>query len=255
MNLDIIIQTMKVLTNLLIFIALFYSMQATRHLFIKKFKEEIMYIKKQVFMLFTVGLGFLTIAFSVDNIYQFSKIESMYLISNFFFSISYILFIAAFAYFWYKSKRLHKLPRKELVFFFTVTCAVFIWLSYLFIGLIMPKIYGLPIINKFFAFFNPIAVSIIFLLTLVVNPRLKAGIIRTPLWYISCGIFVYFIGYMFLTYAYWYPRYKWIPAIYSVLFLFSLLYFLLGSFAAKRKFSSIHRKIHQDIIKKLTRSL
>src|SRR3989338_5671276 len=115
MNLYIIIQTMKVLTNLLIFIALFYSMQATRHLLTKKFKEEIMHIKKQVFMLFTVGLGFLAIAFTIDNIYQFLKIESMYLTSNFFFSISYILFIAAFAYFWYKSKRLHKLPRKELV--------------------------------------------------------------------------------------------------------------------------------------------
>ncbi len=255
MNIELFTQITKWLDTILLFVALFFSITATKHLFTKNYREEIMHIKKIVFLLFTTGLGFLGIAFTIDDIYQFLGKPVFSLPANIFFSISYVFFILAFAYFWSKSERFHNLPQKELLFFLSVIFIVSIWLYYLFVGLIIPKIPNLPLLNKLFVFFNPLAVSSIFIFTLVVHPRLKAGVIRTPLWYLSCGIFVYFIGYMFLIYSYWYPKHRFIPIIYSVLFLFSLLYFLLGSFAAKRKFSSPHRRIAHHTIKKLTRSL
>jgi hypothetical protein len=50
------------------------------------------------------------------------------------FSLSYLLLIFAFAYFWYDSSRFHKLHFSEPIFFLGVTAGALIWIYYLFRG-------------------------------------------------------------------------------------------------------------------------
>jgi hypothetical protein len=113
---------------------------------------------------------------------------------------------------------------------------VFIWLYYLFVLSINPGASGAGLGSRLLAYSPPILVSLMFLLTLVVHPRMKAKIIRTPLWYISSGIFTYFIAYMIREYYVWNATYTFIPVVYAALMLISSFYLCLGFFAAKRKF-------------------
>jgi hypothetical protein len=66
---------------------------------------------------------------------------------------------------------------------------------------------------------------------------MQAKVIRTPLWYISNGIFTYFIAFMMYAYSLWNTAIPAMPVIYSVLFAISSAYFVLGFFAAKKKYS------------------
>jgi FtsH-binding integral membrane protein len=101
---------------------------------------------------------------------------------------------------------------------------------------IIPKSAGLPLGVKALNYLYPVLVSLIFIFTLVVHPRMKARIIRTPLWYISSGVFTYFIGYMIYTYSLWNTTQPFVPAVYSAFLMISAAYFCLGFYAAKRKY-------------------
>jgi glucan phosphoethanolaminetransferase (alkaline phosphatase superfamily) len=112
---------------------------------------------------------------------------------------------------------------------------VLIWIYYLFRSTIIAH----PVLaaNQGIIFFlHPLAVALIFLLTLIIHPAHKAKVIRTPLWYVSSGVFLYFLGYMIMAYSFIKPVAKLIPLLYTTLLFLSSAYFALGLFAASKKF-------------------
>jgi hypothetical protein len=255
MVLSFIIQVLGWLTCFSLFIAFLFSVLATKNFFIHKYKEEIIRTKRFVFLFLAFGIGFLTVAFSVSNLYNFFGLDIFPSLADFFFFFAYSFFLAAFAFLWFRIKKLHKLHKSDVLFCFNVGFAILIWLYYLSTHVIAQSVSGLSGIAKFLVFFYPLVVSLIFFLTLIIHPLLKAGIVSTPLWYMSSGIFLYFVGFMISFYYYWSPSLDFIPLIYSVLFLFSSFYFVLGAFVARRRFSHRYRKTPHHIVKKLTRSV
>jgi len=255
MGLNFVVQLLGWLTGFSLFIAFLFSVLATRNLFIHKFREEIIRTKRLVFLFLTCALGFLTIAVSVSGLFNFFGLDVFPSVADLFFLFAYSFFLVAFAFLWFKIKRLHKLHKKDVLFCFNVGFAILIWLYYLSTNVIAQSVSGLSVLGKFLIFFYPLVVSSIFFLTLIIHPLLRAGIISTPLWYVSSGVFLYFIGFMISFYYYWHPTIDVIPVIYSVLFFLSSLYFILGAFAARRTFSKSYRKTPHHLVKKLTRSV
>lgn len=220
----------------LLFVSVFFAVLALKGMRKRKHKQKIMQVKKMVFAWLTAAVSFLAIGLlfnSVNAIYLNYRPPSA---GDVFLVLSYISFAIAFAYFWVRTHRMHKLPVKEPVFMFGVACGVFIWLYYLFQNVLICGSGGASLAVKFLNYFNPIAVSVVFLLTLIIHPRLKARVIRTPLWYISNGIFMYFIAFMLYVYSFWSITMTFIPLLYAVLFFLSSGYFLLGFIAAKKNY-------------------
>jgi glucan phosphoethanolaminetransferase (alkaline phosphatase superfamily) len=100
-------------------------------------------------------------------------------------------------------------------------------------------------VQRIILFLHPLAVALIFLLTLIIHPARQAKVIRTPLWYVSSGVFLYFIGYMIMAYSFIKPVAKLIPLLYTILLFLSSVYFALGLFAASRKFGKKEQKEQQ----------
>ena len=225
------------LQDLLLFIALFFAAWTLVHLTHFKKKKEVIRIKKVVFAWLTAGLAFIAVAFLLNNIYSYFMIHRQVSSIDLFFSLGYICFALAFGYFWYSSAKLHTMHIREPVFIIGVASGIVIWLFYLFRIVILPGSRGAhPLILTLNSFY-PIIVSIIFLLTLIIHPKMKAGMIRTPLWYISSGVFMYFFAFMIYSYSVWNAEADILPVIYSVLFLLSAGYFLLGFYSAHRKYA------------------
>jgi drug/metabolite transporter (DMT)-like permease len=201
-----------------------------------------MQIKKPVFVLINSGILFLILGFIIESAQGiFDKNFTM--ASIIFFSASYVLLIVAFGYFWYHSTKLHKLHITEPVFFMGVIAAVLIWIYYLLRATIAAYPANLPLLDKIVLFYHPIAVALIFILTLVIHPAHKAKVIRTPIWYVSSGIFFYFLGYMAFAYSLTKQPSNLVMLLYSGLFLISAACFLLGFLVANKKFS-------HDLLKK-----
>jgi hypothetical protein len=160
-----------------------------------------------------------------------------------FFSLAYILLLIAFAYFWHDSSRFHRLHISEPIFFLGVFAGVMLWLYYMMRITVQANAAGLSLLNKIILFIHPLVVTIIFLLTLIIHPAHKAKVIRTPLWYISSGVFLYFIGYNIMAYSFVRPAAKLIPLLYTILLFLSAVYFTLGFFVASRKFGKPKEKI------------
>jgi len=236
MTMQTILLIIEWLRNILLGIALFFGIQTIKKLFKTDSKNEIIGMKRIVFTLITIALAFLTLGFIIENtqgvmsISRHSTIPSIIL-----FFLSYLLLIFAFAYFWHDSSRFHKLHFSEPIFFLGVTAGVLIWIYYLFRSTIIAH----PVLaaNQGIIFFlHPLAVALIFLLTLIIHPAHKAKVIRTPLWYVSSGVFLYFLGYMIMAYSFIKPVAKLIPLLYTTLLFLSSAYFALGLFAASKKF-------------------
>ena len=222
------------LNIVLLAIASYLSIVAVKHLFSRMHPHEIMRVKRVVFSLLSVAVLLLTLANLVNVAFRFVAVA--WWLDNVLFIASYLCFAAAFGYFWYSTAKMHQLHIKEPIFMLGVVCGVFIWLYYLFVLSIIPGVEGADLGSKILAYSPPVLVSLMFVLTLVVHPRMKANIIRTPLWYISSGVFMYFIAYMIREYYVWNSTYSFIPVLYAVLLLLSSFYFALGFFAAKKKF-------------------
>jgi hypothetical protein len=232
---EIASDVIQVVHNVLLFFAAYFAIAVVRNLYSKKHKIEIMHIKRSVFSWLAAGVSCMALAFLLDKLNYFSPGSFAWLV-DLFFVASYLALAAAFAYFWYRSAKLHTLHIKEPIFIFGVVCGVFIWLYYLFVLSIIPGSVGMPFGIRLLHFFYPVAVSLIFIFTLVVHPRMKANVIRTPLWYISNGVFAYFIGYMMHSYSFWNTTLSFLPIVSSAFLLLSAFHFCIGFFAAKRKF-------------------
>ncbi|MBN1544494.1 hypothetical protein JW898_03460 [Candidatus Woesearchaeota archaeon] len=217
-------------------VAAWLAIANARHFHSKKRGSEIMHVKKHVFTWLSVGVVSMAIAYLIQNILLVSRSYAKINVADVFFVLSFASLAIGFNYFWYMTSKMHKLHIKEPVFIFSVMCGVFIWLYYLFVMAIIPNSEGYPLTVRALYYFYPVIVSLIFLFTLVVHPRMKAGVIRTPIWYISNGVFTYFIAYMIQMYDRWTAGAHSLTTIYAVLFLISACYFALGFYAARKKY-------------------
>jgi uncharacterized membrane protein len=222
------------LNILLLVTASYLSIVVVKRLFSKTHSKEIMRVKRVVFALLSLAVLLLALANIMNVVGRFLAVA--WWLDNVLFVCSYLCFVAAFGYFWYSTAKMHQLHIKEPIFMLGVVCGVFIWLYYLFVLSIIPGASGADFGSRILVYSPPVLVSLMFVLTLVVHPRMKANIIRTPLWYISSGVFMYFIAYMIREYYVWNSTYEFIPVTYVVLMLLSSFYFALGFFAAKKKF-------------------
>jgi uncharacterized membrane protein len=220
-----------------LFAAVFFAVIALAKLYHKKHKTHIMLIKRKVFALIGFGVAALAVGYLVKYLYAAFSLEMFPGPQDLFFIMGYLSLAAGFAFFWYESSKLHTLHIKEPIFIFGVICGVFLWLYYLFMMSIMPNSASLSLGGKLLNYFYPVMVSLIFIFTLVVHPRMKARLIRTPLWYLSSGVFTYFIGFMIYTYSLWNTTLPFVPMVYSAFMMLSALYFCLGFYAAKKKYS------------------
>jgi hypothetical protein len=236
MALQAILLILEWLRNILLILALLYGVKTVKALFKDDSKSDIIGMKRAVFTMITIGLFSMLAALFIENSIgitdKYFTIPSIIL-----FSLAYIFLLSAFAYFWHDSSRYHLLHISEPVFFLGVFIGVMLWMYYLFMLIMQAYASGLTLVNKIILFIHPIVVAIIFLLTLIIHPAHKAKVIRTPLWYISSGIFLYFIGYNIMVYSFIRPVARLIPLLYNMLFFLSAAYFNLGFFAASRKFS------------------
>jgi len=217
-------------------IALIFAVLAVKRVHHKKHKKQIMLIKQKVFVILIIAMGLLTIGDIIQHTLAVLGKLGYPSIADAFFAPSYVLFAVAFGYFWYRVGKIHKLHPKEPVFMFAVACGVFIWLYYLFTLSIIPALPADCSVRRFLMIFYPIIVSLMFILTLKIHPTFRAGLIRTPLWYISHGVFTHFLGYQMYAYYLWNSTYSWFPALYTALYMISALYFAIGFWAAKKKY-------------------
>jgi len=247
MSLQTVLLVIEWLRNLLLCLALYFGVKATLNILQGNFEDKVMQIKKPVFVLLISGILLLTIAMIIENA-QGILDKNFTTASIILFSVSYALLIIAFGYLWFHSSKLHKLHIADLTFFLGVIAAVLIWVYYLLRSTIAIHSASLSLLNKIVFFYHPIAVALIFLLTLRIHPIHKAKIIQTPIWYVSCGIFTYFLGYMMLAYSFIKPPAKLIPLLYSLFFLISAGYFVLGFLIANKKFGNDLQKSQQKSI-------
>jgi len=206
-----------------LFIASYFGAVTLVWFYSKKHRKDIMRIKRTVLTLIAAGTIALAIGFTIQNIMGYAKITA----ADFFFVIGYALLALGFNHLWYMTAKMHKMHVKDPVFIFGVVCGVFIWLYYLFVLSIIPQSITQALPIRALSFYYPIIVSLIFMFTLVVHPRLKAGVIHTPLWYISNGVFMHFIGFMMYTYSLWNITEAPLHEISSVLLMISAFYFAL----------------------------
>ncbi len=242
MVLQTILLIIEWLRNLLLIIALFYGIKAIKALFSADSKNDIIGMKRVVFTLITAGIAFLLLAFIIENFNGVIN-KSFTQAGIAFFSLAYILLLIAFAYFWHDSSRFHRLHISEPIFFLGVFAGVMLWLYYMMRISVQANAAGLSLLNKIIFFIHPLAVAIIFLLTLIIHPAHKAKVIRTPLWYISSGVFLYFIGYNIMAYSFVRPAARLIPLLYTILLFLSAVYFTLGFFVASRKFGKADEQL------------
>lgn len=217
-------------------LAAYFAIFSTRQFYLKDHKKEIMKVKKTAFTWLTIGISSMALAYLLQTTAKSGGFYRTPGLADIFFVLSFATLAIGFDYFWYKTAKMHKLHIKEPIFIVGVVCGVFLWLYYLFVMAIIPNSAGQPIAVRALHFFYPVIVSLLFIFTLVIHPRLKAGVIRTPLWYISNGVFAYFIGYMMFTYYRWTGAGQYLTYMFSFLFLLSALYFLLGFYAAGKKY-------------------
>lgn len=242
MILPTILLIIEWLRNLLLVIALLYAIKTVKALFKTDSKNKVIGMKRIVFTLVAGGIAFLLLGLVAENFHGIID-KNFTLAGIVLFSIAYILLLMAFIYFWHDSSRFHLLNISEPIFFLGVCAGVMLWLYYIIRITLEANAGGMPLLNKVIYFIHPLAVSIIFLLTMIIHPAHKAKVIRTPLWYISSGVFLYFLGYNIMIYSFVKPVARLIPLLYTVLLFLSAAYFTLGFFVASRKFKLVSKKI------------
>jgi hypothetical protein len=228
-----VIFALNFVRNIILCLGLVYAIATARHFWKKDLADDIMRMKKPIFILLAVAMVFFTLGFLFINPYELPGEKTFTLMNTFFFTVSYAAFISALAIFWHNAGKRHKLDPREGFYFIAVLCGVIIWLHYLFESSLIPSSISQPFYKQLLFMIHPLAVSLIFLLTLGVSPRHRAKIIRAPLLYISSGIFFYFIGYMMLVDSLANPSIAALLLLNSIIFLISAIYLFLGFFSAE----------------------
>jgi hypothetical protein len=227
---------MNIIRDLLLCFGILFSFKTSKTLLSKHHARAIFNIKSVVFFFLSIAITSLTIAFITQDFMSISRIDLLRIISAALFLMANIFFIIAFAYFWHSTAKIHKLHKKEFLFFFGVVASVILWIKYLFSNVILPHAHLLPINEQIFMLLLPLTLALAFLLTLVIHPRYKAKVIQTPLWYISSAAFTYFLGQMIMFYLEIREGNQVLIIIKSFLLMISAFYFALGFFVASKKY-------------------
>ncbi|MFH0870259.1 MAG: hypothetical protein V1866_04350 [archaeon] len=236
MGVDAIVLAINWLRNIVLCIGLFFAAACVERLFMGGFKSSILHIKKPLFAWVTLAFSFLALGFFTGEPLSFLHKGFLSMVSTVFFTAAYLMFIIAFSFFWHHSSKLQRLHHKELFFFSAAISAVLIWLLFLFKTTLVPRLMIFPMFTRISLFLHPLAVSLMFLLTLRIHPAVKAKVMRTPILYISSGAFLYFLGFMVLIHANFNQHLRFIPVLYSALFFLSAIYFLIGFVVADKKY-------------------
>jgi hypothetical protein len=221
----------------LLIIASAYGLLAIRSLSKAKNQSPIIRIKRKVFTLLAAAVFLFTIGVATIQVGSLFAEQNFPSIADIPIALSNLLVIFAFTYFWAKTAKIHKTNISDRAFFVATVCAVLTWLVFLFITSVTPNIEGEYLFAQILYWFYPIATSLMFISTMVVNPRLKAAVITTPLWYISAGVFLHFIAFMINYYTIWHPMTLFIPGIYAFLYVLSAGFFVIGFYTISRKYS------------------
>ncbi len=216
--------------------SLVLAVYAVRNVHHKKHKKQIMLIKQKVFIMLIIAIATLTTGMMTRQTMELLGMQAMPSAADLFLVLSYASFAAAFAYFWSAVRKLHKLHPKDSVFMLGVTCGIIIWLYYLFQLSLIPRSISAGPYEKFLMFYYPLIVALMFLLTLRIHPTFRSGLIRTPLWYMSHGVFTHFLAFNMYAYSLWNTSYGFLTTIYTALYLISSIYFVIGFWAAKKKY-------------------
>lgn len=230
----------------LLIIASAYGVFAIRTLSHEKNNTPILRIKKRVFMLLTAAVFLFTLGVGAIHFGTLFAEQNFPSAADIPIVVSHILFIAAFIYFWVKTADLHRTDMAERIFFSCTIFAALFWVVFLLIGSVMPAIEGEYLIAKIFYIAYPMLVTLMFLSTLIVNPRLKAAIITTPLWYVSTAVFLHFLAFMTQYYTIWHPMTRFIPAIYSFLYILSAGFFVIGFYTISKKYARVIHKNEKE---------
>ncbi|MEK6938104.1 MAG: hypothetical protein AABX04_03595 [Nanoarchaeota archaeon] len=234
MEIEIITQILEGVRSALLLIGLFLSVKAVKALVQHESTERMHLIKKNVFVWLMWGMFFLVIATVGKNISL--TVGATSLVGDGFLIVHYFFFLLAFSYFWKSSGKLHQLSQREKIFLVGVICLVLIGVVYLIYSLILPGETSGKGLEKVLHWLYPIIVSILFLSTYSVRSRVRAKLIDRSLWYISNGVFFYFLGYICFSYVYFSgSKLPYLPLIYTFLFIISAGYYVLGFLVARKK--------------------
>ena len=243
MDTELLLQNLEVLNLILLFFGICAALKATTK--ISSFghpHHETDKIKKKVFPLLCWGMIFLFGGNWIRNMTRmFWGSDLLVMFSFIGIWISYALFIAAFGYFWYATKEMHHISTRERWFFAGMVGLVIIWNAYLFQAII-PTLSLTTTFGKIALIINPTLISVMFILTFAVHPRIKAGVVDSSLGYISSGVFVYFVGFILIQHT----SETVIPVIVlGILILISSAYYWLGFVVARKKVLKIQRTLLQ----------
>ena len=233
MEIEIVTQALEGIRSALLIIALFLGFKAAKALAQDESTDRIHLIKKNVFVWLMWGILFLVIANLGKNISLTLGTEFIWW--DLFLIIHYFFFLFAFAYFWKSSGQLHHLSSRERLFLMGVICLVLVGVVYLLTYIILPH----PpenVFERILNWFYPVITSLLFIFTYAVRSRVRAKLIDRSLWYISNGVFFYFLGYLLYVYVHLgESEWSFLPIVYTGLFLLSAGYYLLGFLVAKKK--------------------
>lgn len=232
-KMDAAIQVMAWVRLILLVLASAYGIKSVWVLFKTHKTKPIYKIKKTTFCLLTSAVTLFALGILMLQIMELLRNTSFPSIADIPLVLSHALFIVAFVYFWLKTTKMDKLVLKEWIFFFAVCCAVALWLIFIFKTAVVSS--GVLFADILYWYY-PIAASLMFLSTLVVNPRLKASIITTPLWYISSAVFLHFVAFIIHYYTLWNPISYFVPSIYSLIYVLSAGLFVIGFFTASKNY-------------------
>lgn len=239
----VIFQILDALNLVLLFIGVYTALRATKE--IVSFghpHHETNVIKKRIFPLLCWGIILLLSGNIFHNLRHTWGSSILSFLSTIFLWLSYILFIIGLGYFWYATKEMHHISTKERWFFAGMVGLVVMWNTHLLVKIIIPVLSAVTTLGKIVLVINPILISIMFILTFAVHPRIKAGVVDSSLGYISSGVFVYFLGFMLSQFSL--GKETMIILISSgILMLISSAYYWLGFVVARKKVLRIQQTL------------
>jgi hypothetical protein len=190
-------------------------------------------LKRRVFMWLCWAMVWLFLGLLIETINEIFGIIPLWL-SGVLILFANGLWVVAFAEFWYKSASFHSLHLREKIFGALMGILVAIGVLILIKNVLTHSSMTRFDAEFYLMIINIILISTALILTFVVYPRVKAGVIDNSLRYITSGIFTYFLSFLLQTYVQFSSKLLWLDFLSWLLFFGSLVYFWCGFVAARR---------------------
>lgn len=183
--------------------------------------------KRPFFILMSLGVVLYVLSETVRNIFEFIfGITVFPSISDIFHIVGALFLIAGLVYFWIVSHAWKKFTGKDWGLLFLAFALSAGYMTYLFLGIIVPEGMHEVLLANILNIFYPIASTLAFIFSYVIHTHHKAGLIRRAYLYLADGIFFIFLGDMFFSYISWMRTYGTAGGIADTAYL--LGYLLLG---------------------------